>query len=80
MRLIIRGPKKYLGTPCKKCGNTVRYTQNKTCVVCNAERASRWKALNYERLRTLRREHYTKVNAHRRDMRSAKGNEYADSS
>ena len=28
----------YNGAPCKKCGNTLRYTTNYSCIVCVVDR------------------------------------------
>ena len=31
----------YNGAPCKKCGNTLRYTTNYSCVLCESKRIKR---------------------------------------
>lgn len=41
------GNSKYKGAPCKKCGNTMRYTSNAACVECTKRVAQE----NTDRLR-----------------------------
>jgi hypothetical protein len=33
------GRLKFLGRPCRKCGNEVRYTSSRQCIVCAKTRA-----------------------------------------
>ena len=42
-------PKHYHGNPCKKCGDTLRYKSNYSCVKCNRAYGLKWKRENYER-------------------------------
>ena len=35
---IAAGAMKYIGEPCHRCGNAVRYTSNKNCQDCNNRR------------------------------------------
>ena len=34
-----KGEIKYIGSPCRKCGLTEKYTRNATCVKCSCEKA-----------------------------------------
>ncbi len=47
---------KYEGSPCKKCGETVRYISSKRCVACQAkDNENRYNAMKSE-LKELRKQ------------------------
>lgn len=44
----LTGARKYVGEPCKHCGNEVRYTANACCVTCASSRKQTAKAQRKE--------------------------------
>ena len=44
------GQNKYLGKPCRRCGNRIRYIYNCDCIDCGRARAARYAREN--RIRT----------------------------
>lgn len=46
---------RYEGRPCRKCGNTTRYTINADCTVCSNERAKVYVTKARARLRSMLR-------------------------
>ena len=61
---------KYVGKPCKRCGNIIRY-KNHNCVVCANERTASWQRINRDRMIAKRRLRYAADNAKRRAARKA---------
>lgn len=55
---------RYNGTPCKKCGGTLRFTCSGLCVPCYNEN-KRIKTLNDPKFREYRRKHSEKNNQKR---------------
>ena len=50
----------YNGAPCKKCGNTLRYTTNYSCIVCESKRIKR-KNKEYKISLNFMKSRYTQI-------------------
>lgn len=43
---VERGDKKFVGHPCRKCGNAIRYVKGGQCIPCQRERCAEWTERN----------------------------------
>ena len=65
----------YQGRPCKKCGQSIRYTKGGNCYGCRSEYAAEWHVSTYEHRSESMKEYkkeYRKHNKHIRQAHDAK--------
>lgn len=62
---------KYIGKPCRKCSETLRYIKGSRCVACKSTRYKEWSAKNKQHLREKDQAWYKENKPHAHETNSA---------
>lgn len=57
---IEKGNNRYLGKPCKNCGNKERYVVSRTCIICIKKNKKLWYKNNPDKIKAKSKRNYLK--------------------